>query len=90
MNLMYANINGATGKAKSLLTAAQTNNSHIITLAETKLTSHPPNIEGYSCLTKKREERKGGGVAILIRDAIRHSCQKATDIEDQDQDIVRR
>ena len=87
INIMYANINGATGKATSLLTAAQTNSSHIITLAETKITSHPPKINGYSWLTKNRNYNQGGGVAILIRDDIKHTCQQITDLEDQDQDI---
>ena len=87
INIMYANINGATGKANSLITAAQTNSSHIITLAETKITSHPPKINGYSWLTKNRNYNQGGGVAILIRDDIKHTCQQITDLEDQDQDI---
>ena len=84
---MYANINGAIGKAKSLTTAAQTNNSHIITLAETKITPHPPKITGYSWHTKNRNHNQGGGVAIIIRDDLKHTCQQVTDLEDQNQDI---
>ena len=77
------------GKAKSLTTAAQTNNSHIITLAEAKITTHPPKITGYSWHTKNRNHNQGGGVAILIRDDLKHTCQQVTDLEDQDQDIRR-
>ena len=87
INIMYANINGAIGKAKSLTTAAQTNNSHVITLPETKITTHPPKITGYSWHTKNRNHNQGGGVAILIRDDLKHTCQQVTDLEDQDQDI---
>ena len=38
---MHANINGLIAKAKSPITAVQTNNSHVITLAETKITARP-------------------------------------------------
>ena len=89
INIMYAYINGAIGKAKSFTTAAQTNNSHIITLAETKITTHPPKITGYSWHTKNRNHNQGGGVAILIRDDLKHTCQQVTDLEDQNQDICR-
>ena len=89
INIMYANINGAIRKAKSLTTAAHTNNSHIITLAETKITTHPPKITGYSWHTKNRNHNQGGGVANLIRDDVKHTCQQVTDLEDQDQDICR-
>ena len=85
--MMYANINGATGKATSLITAAQTCNSHIITLSETKLTSHPPQMEGYSWITQNRTQNKGGGTGILIRNDIIHTCQQVTDLEDQNQDV---
>ena len=87
INIMYENIYGAIGKENSLLTAVQTNSSHIITLTETKITSHLPKINGYSWLTKNRNYNQGGGVAILIRDDIKHTCQKVTDLEDRKQDI---
>ena len=84
---MYANVNGAIGKAQSIITAAQTSNSHIITLAETKLPTDPPDITGYSWITKNRTNHKGGGVAILVRNDIKHRCQQINDLEDQNQDI---
>ena len=84
---MYANVNGAIGKAQSIITAAQTSNSHIITLAETKLPTHPLDITGYSWITKNRTNHKGGGVAILVRNDIKHRCQQINDLEDQNQDI---
>ena len=87
INIMYANIDGAIGKAKSLTTAAQTNNSYIITLAETKITTQPPKIIDYSWHTKNKNHNQGGGVAILIRDDLQHTFQQVTDLEDQDQDI---
>ena len=87
IKMMYANINGATGKATSLITAAQTCNSHNITLSETKLTSHPPQMEGYSWMTQNRNQNKGGGTGILIRNDIIHTCQQVTDLEDQNQDV---
>ena len=87
MKMMYANINGATGKVTSPITAAQTCNSHIITLSETKLTSLPPQMEGYSWITQNRTQNKGGGTGILIRNDIIHTCQQVTDLEDQNQDV---
>ena len=47
--------------------------SHIITLAETKITSNPPKINVYSWLTKKPQLQPGNRVAILICDDIKHT-----------------
>ena len=61
---------------------------HIITLAETKLQSKPPILKNYSWLTKNRQNREGGGVAILIRNDIAPKTTKVTNIEDQNQEIL--
>ena len=86
LNILYTNPNGITGKTASLASAAAANDSHIITLAETKLGPQPPRIEGYQWINKNRITN-GGGVAILLRTDVAHMCKEVTDLEDHDQEI---
>ena len=88
LNLLYANPDGIMGKVTSLISAAQTTNAHIIGLAETKLGKTHPTVQGYEWVNKPRSNRKGGGVAILIRNDIFPLTQRVEDLEDHDQEIL--
>ena len=65
-NILYANANGITGKMDSLKTAAKLHNAHIITITETKTSGSPPQLDGYTWISKSRTGRLGGGVAVAI------------------------
>ena len=88
INILYANPDGITGKVTSLITAARTAKAHIIGLAETKLNKTHPRVEGYEWINKPRNNRRGGGVAMLIREDIYHQIETVDDLEDQDQEIL--
>ena len=88
INLLYANPDGIMGKVTSLISAAQTTNAHIIGLAETKLNKTHPTVQGYEWINKPRHNKRGGGVAILIRNDIYPMTQKVEDLEDLDQEIL--
>ena len=87
INIMYANPMGITGKINSLIAVAQTSKAHIIGLAETKLGKTTPSVPGYSWVNKPKKTGSGG-VAILIRDDIKHMAEQVEGLEDQDQEIV--
>ena len=61
---------------------------NIACITETKITSHTPNIPGYSWETNNRRNKQGGGVAIVISDTIKNKTNRIVDIEDQDQEII--
>ena len=49
----------------------------------------PPRIDGYGTwFEKNRTQRKGGGVAIAVREDLINKCQPVDDLEDQNQEIV--
>ena len=74
------------GKAPSLTSAAKAANAHIVALTETKISNVPPNIQGYHWVNGPRNPN-GGGVALLIREDIKHLTKRAPDLEDQDQEV---
>ena len=83
---MYCNANGIRGKIRSIETAAQTQSAHVICITETR--GPAPKIEGYNRWYEKlRDQSKGGGVAIAVRDDIANKCQPVDDIEDVDQEV---
>ena len=86
INLLYVNANGITGKVPSLMSAAKAANSHIIALTETKIGNVPPNTQGYHWINGPRSTN-GGGVALLIREDIKHMTNRAPEVEDQDQEV---
>ena len=88
LRIMYTNANGITGKAKSLAAALETQETHIAAIVETKLESIPPHIKGYKWINKNRNQRTGGGVALLIRDDITSQIKEINSTEDYDQEIV--
>ena len=87
INLLYVNPDGIMGKIPSLNSVAKTTDAHIIALAETKLGKISPNTPGYHWINGYRKSGKGGGVALLVRDDIKHLTKEETDLEDQDQEI---
>ena len=78
---------GITGKVNSMISVAKACDTHIIALAETKLGKTAPAIPGYSWYNKHKK-LGSGGVALLIRDDIKHMCKQVNDLEDQDQEIL--
>ncbi len=85
---MYTNPNGIIGKTTSLMNNLQEYQCNICCLAETKLQHKPPNIEGYYWEFKNRNNKGGGGVAILISNTMKTQTSRVTEIEDQDQEII--
>ena len=77
---MYANVNGVRGKIISLQAAADSQNSHIVAITETKGT--PPALEGYTpWYHRPRSEGDEGGVAITVRNDIKQSTHLVNDLE---------
>ena len=85
IRVMYANINGIKSKIKALENIVDTILPHIICLTETK-TESMPIITGYDWTLKKRENKKGGGVAIGIRKEI-NTEDVPEDLEQTDAEI---
>ena len=61
---------------------------NIACITKTKITTHTPNIPGYSWETNNRQNKQGGGVAIIISDTIKNKANRIVDLEDQDQEII--
>ena len=71
---MYANIRGLRGKKNSLIEILNTNQPHLFLLTETQMRSSVnEKIGEYTLLSRVREDKNGGGVAILVRDDIKNS-----------------
>ena len=88
LKLMYANANGICSKTNSLTQITKTAKPHIFAITETKIEGKPPIIEDYEWITKDREGRKGGGVALLIRKDIINNTIKIDNLEDHDMEIL--
>ena len=84
---MYVNPMGISGKISNLTAVAKSCDAHIIGLAETKLCATTPRVTGYSWYNKPRKAGSGG-VAILIRDDIKHMTEQEDSLEDHDQEII--
>ena len=78
---------GISGKISSLTSVATACDAHIIGLAETKLGRVPPVLPGYSWYNKPRKPGSGG-VAILVRNDIKHMTEQVQGMEDHDQEIL--
>ena len=80
LNILYANVRGVRGKIASLQKAAETNQSHIVTVVETK--GNPPKLAGYHWQNKPckvRYSNNKGGVAIAVRNDLLPSTRKVLD-----------
>ena len=88
IRILYANVNGVRGKIISLQAAADSQNSHIVAITETKGT--PPALEGYApWYHRLRSEGDGGGVAITVRNDINQNTQLVDDLENNNnQEII--
>jgi hypothetical protein len=58
----------------------------IMMITETK--GQPPYTEGYTWYSKNRLHRKGGGIAIGIRNELAKFVKEEKNIEDQDQEVI--
>ena len=86
IKILYVNVNGVKSKVESLQSAAQTHNSHIVAITETK--GLPPKLEGYTQWETKQTHRRGGGVAITVREELANNFQILEDMEDENQEIL--
>lgn len=86
LKLIYINANGITGKITSLQNNIQEYQANICCIAETKLKTNPPPIEGYNWEIKNRTNRQGGGVAILTQNNLK--ATQVTDLEEQNQEVI--
>ena len=83
---MYANIRGIKGKRSSLIEHLNSEKPHLFLLTETLLPSNS-NIEldEYTSFCRARDNKKGGGIAILVRQdimnlVIAHTSERPIDI----------
>ena len=73
-NILYSNIRGFRGKKDSLSEILTTTQPHLFLLTETQMRSNVnEKIAEYTLLSRIREDKNGGGVAILVRDDIKNS-----------------
>ena len=87
IRILYANVNGTRDKITSLQAAADSQKSHIVAIAETK--GNPPALEGYApWYHKPKPDRNGGGVAITVRNDLKHNTQIVDDLKDNNQEII--
>ena len=86
LKIIYTNINGIAGKISSLETVMKSEESDIALITETK--GHPPKMQGYEWFHRERMGKKGGGVAIAVKNDIARYTKRVTDIEDQDQEVI--
>ena len=67
IRLMNVNIRGTNSKTDSLKSAIMTYKPEIVCLQETMLDPlRAPKIEGYKWIIKQRQNKQGGGIAIMI------------------------
>ena len=91
-NIINTNLRGAMiNKNDELSTVLKQNDVMIACLTETWLTGEIPsdaiNIDGFSCYRKNRSDgRRGGGVAIMVRDCVVSSRLKS--IEDDNFEVI--
>ena len=65
----------------------QTHETHIGAMTEMKLEDIPPLIDRCKWITRNRQHREGGGVALLIRQDLLTKVREITDQEDHGQEI---
>ena len=69
--VMYTNIRGLKGKRSSLIEHLNSEKPHLFLLTETLLPSNSNiELEGYTTFCRARDNQKGGGIAILVRDDV--------------------
>ena len=83
LKILYTNANGINGKINSLTTAMSEYGCNVACIAETKLAGQPPNIPGYTWETRNRNNKQGGGVAIITKQNLNNHINRVTEIETQ-------
>ena len=74
---------------QSLESAAKISDAKVICLAETKIGSTTPTVQGFTWIENKyRKNKEGGGVAILVRNDCIHLTKEVQGLETQDQEIA--
>lgn len=88
IKFLYSNANGIKSKMSSLKSAVECNGSHIVAITETKIsTGNPPKLDNFTWNTKNRANKKGGGVAIAVRNDIVQYSSPVGNIEVYNQEI---
>ena len=78
---------GIKSKIVSITEILSEKNPHLFFIAETLLrTNSGININGYTFFGRKREDKNGGGVGILVRNDIRNNI--AVHISSRDIEIM--
>ena len=64
--------------------------TQIVCLNETKIKQIPPELPGFTWIQNRyrKSETRGGGVAILARNDIKHLIKPVDNLEDYDQEIT--
>ena len=71
--ILYTNIRGFRGKKHSLIEILEDTQPHLFLITETQMRSNiSEKIDGYTLFSRVRDQKNGGGVAILVRDDIRN------------------
>ena len=70
--ILYTNIRGIKGKKNSLISILNDTQPHLFLLTETQIRANVnEKIGEYTLFSRTREDKNGGGVAILVRDDIK-------------------
>ena len=86
IRLMNVNIRGTNSKTESLKSAIMTYKPEIVCLQETMLDPlRAPKIEGYKWIIKQRQNKLGGGIAIMINNNIQHITKVKQDTEENEE-----
>ena len=81
---MYANVRGIKSKLISISEILNETNPHLFLI--TDITNSGLNINGYTFFGRKREEKTGGGVGVLVRNDVRNNI--AVHISSRDIEIM--
>ena len=85
--IIYANVRGLKSKLSSLAAILSEKQPQLCLMTETQLRSNTGvNIPGYTFFGRKRENKNGGGVGILVRNDIRQHT--AAHYSDHDLEIL--
>ena len=83
---MNVNIRGTNSKTESLKSAIMTYKPEMVCLQETMLDpQRAPKIEGYKWVIKQRQNKLGGGIAIMINNNIQHITKVKQDTEENEE-----
>lgn len=91
LKVLYLNARSIRNKINELTVQLSIYSYDIVAITETWLQGDQDwelNIEGYSTIRKDRQERKGGGVALLIREGITAIERKDIALKDQDSETA--